>query len=143
MRLLPRGLLGVEERHAHEVLAPARGQRLEVGRRGHARVTDKQTARELPVPQFALDLCDRGDVHRVAGKHPVPHGEAFARERHADDDLRRIATPVLGQPALARRAVGLGPSGLAAVHEILGPDTLMVLLCYKNKGIIRTSSSKR
>ena len=29
-------------------------------------------------------------VHRVAGEHPVPHGEAFARDRHAHDDLREL-----------------------------------------------------
>jgi len=45
------------------------GQRLEVGRPDHARVTDEQTARESPVAQVALDLRHRGDVQRVAREY--------------------------------------------------------------------------
>jgi hypothetical protein len=56
----------------------------------------------------------------------VPHGEALARDRQAHHDLRRITAPVLGQTALARRAVGLGPGSPAAVHGVFGPAAFVV-----------------
>ena len=114
--------------HAHQVLAPARGQRLEVGCRDHAGIAHEQAARELPVAQIALDLGDRAHVHRIAWKHPVAHRKTLARDGHAHHDLRRVGAPALGQPALAWCAIGLAPCGQAAVHGVFGSNTFILLI---------------
>lgn len=101
-----------------------------VGLRDHAGIADEEAAGELPAAQVFLDPGHRGDVDRVAGKHPVAHREAVAGHRHADHDLRCIATAVLAVTALAGRGVDLLARQSAAVNLAV-PVALIFLVGFE------------
>src|SRR5208282_2462249 len=97
----------VSRAHARreDVLAVAERQRTAVVRGVHARVADEDTPAESPPPKVLLHLLDRRHVARLARQDPRAHGEPVARDREADDDLRRITPAVLRVASLAKRLV--------------------------------------
>jgi len=82
-------------RHSQQVLATPFGQRLQVRLGDHSSISHEEAAGELPAAKVFLDTGDRGDVDCVTWKHPVTHREPITGNRHADHDLRCVATAVL------------------------------------------------
>ena len=123
--------------HANNVAPPTSSKLGEVVLRDHAGIADEYAPVESPTLELALDTLDRGHIHGVAGKDPVADREAVSGNRQSDDDLGRIAAPVLRVTALARCCIALGAGGRTPTHlPITVPFVFFVDLEVQRGGVV-------
>lgn len=72
---------------------------------GEAPVGDPHDAPERPVAHVVFDLADQRRVAVVTRPRPHPHRDAFAGDRHPDDDLRQVVTMVFALAMSTKAAV--------------------------------------
>jgi len=68
--------------------------RLEVRRKSHAGIRDKQTVSQLPTLQIRLDMFYHIRTYRVFGKHPIADRKTVALDCQPNHQLRRIVMSI-------------------------------------------------